>query len=93
MKTLIIVLAITLSANSYAIISSSTATSLSSVSTVNINDKYAVTLKDANEYYQSGQMSLSLAEEVKNVQDTLKLSELESVDLLVLLAETNTYKK
>lgn len=91
MKTIIMVLALSLGANSYAFNVTSGATGVSSVLTLTSNDGRGIghkqILKDANEYYQSGKISPALAQEIKNIQADFSVSEMEAVDMLVDYAE------
>lgn len=103
MKTLIVLLAMAFSANSFAhgfylspsqklTLSPFFGTSFILMSTEMSTDSVQKSLKqviaDAEDYRQSGHTSIALAESINNIQATQDVSEAEAVDMLVEIAES-----
>lgn len=96
MKSLFVLLAIALSANSYAVeVSEFTKGSLavtgiftSTTSGVKPFGKLEQIIRDANEYHQNGGRASSyLAQQIRDLQKTMDISDDEAVDLLVEVAQ------
>lgn len=90
MKLFIVALALTVSANSHAFLLYTGASAFTTGISVTDNKEMAeqeAIIKDASEFYQSGKVSLALAQEIKDVQSQFEVSELEAVDMIVDYAE------
>lgn len=89
MKILVMVLALGLSVNSYALQQTSGATGMSVLLSFTSNDlkpmgrKAEALIKDANEFYLSGTVTAELSQEIRDIQEEFQVSQLEAVDILV----------
>lgn len=96
MKTVIVLLAVTLSLNSFANEAASqstigmgaaTAILTSTTSGIKPFGKAEIIIRDANEYHLTGVASPYLAGQIKNLQSEMEISDDEAVDLLVQTAK------
>lgn len=93
MKSLIVLLAIAFSMNSYALEASKGTLAVSFIFTstssgVKPFGKLEELIRDANEYHQNGgRASAYLAQQIRNLQKTMDVSDDEAVDLLVEAAQ------
>lgn len=81
-----------LGANAYAFNMTSGATGVTIILSVTSNDGKPLghketIIKDAAEFYNSGKISLALAQEIKDIQSQFDVSEMEAVDMAVEHAE------
>lgn len=86
MKTMIMVMALAMSLSSQAALLTSgglAGTIATSVTDANSSANKDLLVKDATEFYQSGKISLALAQEIKDIQAEYDVSDMEAVDMIL----------
>lgn len=85
MKSAIVLLAILFSTNTFALEAFNTTYQITMITSMlsQAPIKGEVIVKDANEYYQTGNLSPVLAQEIRALQSHIELSDAEAVDLLL----------
>jgi hypothetical protein len=92
MKSLIVLLAVTFSMNSFALEATKGVLAVTVISTLTTSGikpfgKAEAVIRDANEYRLTGIAPIYLADQVKNLQSENDVSDDEAVDLLVEAAQ------